>query len=171
MEHLIERLERALTGFEQLFEFLKTLMSQETQEYAETLEKSQSPYRHGDATAYWVNKVDDGNSCLKELLDAKRNHEEFRAKDGYPINKSYHGPLVEAIEVLQAREPVTVEQLLQRIELGELEREDIVFDIEIREEARAMGWKNAHKPVEAEEAELANYVSVLATLKQLESVS
>lgn len=167
MEHLITRFERVLTGFEQLFEAIKTLMSQAEEEY--TPESSpvevKSPYRCGHMTAFWIRRVDDGDSCLKELIDLLDYHEKSRAKRGYPIDKSYHGPLVEAIEALQAREPVTVEQLLHRIELGNLELEDIVSGVEIREEARAMGWKNSQKPVEAEEAELANYREALNTLK------
>lgn len=169
MEQLIARLERVLTGFEQLFEFFKALMSQAEQEDRSASVEQNDPYRYGYRTARYIEKVDAGDSCLKELLDAKRNHEEFRARDGYPINKDYYSPIVEAIEVLQAREPVTVSQLLQRIEAGDLELADIVLGVQTREEAKAMGWKNAHKPIEAEEAELANYRSVLTTLKQPQS--
>jgi hypothetical protein len=158
MEQFLARMERLLVGFEQLFEVLKALMQQGSEE--------KSPYQYGHMTAFWIKKVDDGNSCLQELIDSVRWHEEDRAKRGYPIDKSYHGPLAEAIGVLQARQPVTVEQLLKRIEAGNLEREDIILGVQIREEAKGIGWKNAQKPVEAEEAELANYASVLAMLTQ-----
>jgi hypothetical protein len=164
MEHLIGRFERVLSGFEQLFEAMKALMLSDEEAVQPT--KPKSPYKYEHRTAYYIERVDAGDSCLKELIDARSRHKELRARDGYPIDKSYYNPLVEAIEVLQAREPVTVEQLIMRIEAGELEREDILLGIRIREEAKENGWKPAQKPVSAEEAELANYREVLAQLSQ-----
>lgn len=158
--HLIGRIESLLTKFEQLYELITA--SFVANEWCEP----KSPYQYGYRTEYYIERVDAGDSCLKELMDAKSRHEEFRAKDGYPIDKSYYNPLVEAIEVLQTRQPVTVEQLRNRLLAGKLEPGDIVLGVQIREEAKATGWKHSHKPIEAEEAELANYREVLNTLKQ-----
>lgn len=158
--HLIGRIESLVAKFEQLYELITMSF------FVDDEPKPKSPYQYGHSTAYYIERVDAGNSCLKELLDSKRWHEEGQARLSYPIDKSYYGPLCEAIEVLQARQPVTIEQLLQRIKSDDLELEDILLGVEIREEAKAMGWKNAHKPIEAEEAELANYREVLNSLKQ-----
>lgn len=161
MSHLITRIESLLTKFEQLYELVTASFFVDSEQY-----ETKSPYQYGYRTEYYIERVDAGDSCLKELMDAKSRHEKFRAKDGYPIDKGYYNPLVEAIEVLQARQPVTVEQLRNRLEAGDLEREDIVLGVQIREEAEENGWKNSQKPVSAEEAELANYREVLNTLKQ-----
>lgn len=173
MEQFLSRMEAILAGFERMFGFFQDLMQQvEAEEkeyqqgYGQAKAQEKSRYKCGYMTEYYIEKVDAGNSCLQELIDSRDRYEKLRAQKGYPIDKSYHGPLAEAISVLEARQPVTVEQLRERVEAGELELEDILLGVQIREEAKECGWKNSHKPVEAEEAELANYREVLNGLKQ-----
>jgi hypothetical protein len=109
MEHLIERLEKVLVGFEQIFKFFGDLMQQaqeaeaEEKEYQEKRKQEKSRYKYGHMTAFWIKKVDDGNACLQELINSRDYYVSSRAEKGYPIDKSYHGPMAEAIEVLQAR--------------------------------------------------------------------
>jgi hypothetical protein len=105
--HLIGRIESLVSKFEYLYDLITTAFFVDDG----PAPKPKSPYQYGFKTEYYIKRVDAGDSCLKELLDLKRWHEEGRARLGYPIDKSYHAPLCEAIEVLQRRQPVTVEQL------------------------------------------------------------
>jgi hypothetical protein len=105
--HLLERIESLVVKFEQLYDIITTSFFVDD----ESAPQLKSSYQHGHMTEYYIKRVDAGDSCLKELLDLKRWHEEQRARLDYPIDKSYHAPLCEAIEVLQSRQEVDVEQL------------------------------------------------------------
>jgi len=97
--HLIGRIEGLVLKFEHLYDLITTAFFVDDEPVAQP----KSPYQYGYKTEYHMKRVDAGDSCLQELLDLKRWHEEQRAKLGYPLDKSYHGPLCEAIEVLQSR--------------------------------------------------------------------